>query len=260
MSFTERFVEADGFRIRYLDAGEGPVLVHLHGAGGPRVNRAHELLAEQHRVLVFEMPGFGQSPANTRTTTMPELASTMAAAVKNLGIDTFDLWGTSFGGKTALWMAVQAPERVQALVLEAPAAIRQDGSETPTGTPEEMARKLFAHPERLTLPPPDPAARAKAQPLVQRLRGPNRDPDLEGRLEELPTPTLVLFGTLDAVIAPAMGRVYKTLMPNAHLVYVYDAGHGISTERPEAFTEVVADFLERHEAFVISQAQTVIHP
>jgi 4,5:9,10-diseco-3-hydroxy-5,9,17-trioxoandrosta-1(10),2-diene-4-oate hydrolase len=260
MSFTERFVEADGFRIRYMEAGQGAPLVHLHGAGGPRLTRAHEMLAEHHRVLAFEMPGFGQSAENTRTTTMPELASTMAAALKTIGLDTFNLWGTSFGGKTALWLAVQESPRVQALVLEAPAAIRQEGSETPTGTPEEVARRLFAHPERLTLPPPDPAARAKGQRLVQRLRGPNRDADLESRLEELPTPTLVLFGTLDAVIAPAMGRVYKTLMPNAHLVYVYDAGHGISTERPEAFTEVVGDFLERHEAFVISRSQTVIHP
>ena len=45
-------------------------------------------------------------------------------------------------------------------------------------------------------------------------------------------------------------------MPNCHLVFVYDAGHAISTDRPEAFTEVVADFLERHEAFVISRTET----
>jgi pimeloyl-ACP methyl ester carboxylesterase len=62
------------------------------------------------------------------------------------------------------------------------------------------------------------------------------------------------------VIAPAMGRFDKDLIPNCHLVFVYDAGHGISTDRPEAFTEVVADFLERHEAFVISRTETVIHP
>jgi hypothetical protein len=49
-------------------------------------------------------------------------------------------------------------------------------------------------------------------------------------------------------------------MPNCHLVYVYDAGHAISTDRPEAFTEVVADFIVRREAFVISQTETVIHP
>ena len=57
-----------------------------------------------------------------------------------------------------------------------------------------------------------------------------------------------------------MGRVYKTLMRDCHLVFVYDAGHAISTDRPAAFTEVVEDFLERHDAFVISRAETVIHP
>jgi pimeloyl-ACP methyl ester carboxylesterase len=57
-----------------------------------------------------------------------------------------------------------------------------------------------------------------------------------------------------------MGRIYKDLMPNCHLVFVYDAAHAISTDRPEAFAEVVVDFLERHEAFVISRAETVIHP
>ena len=54
---------------------------------------------------------------------------------------------------------------------------------------------------------------------------------------------LVLFGTLDRVMPPAMGRHYKALLPNCHLVFVYDAGHEISTDRPEAFAEVVRQFL-----------------
>jgi pimeloyl-ACP methyl ester carboxylesterase len=260
-AFREDFVEADGFRIRYMEAGQGVPLIHLHGAGGLRVTPAHDLLARHFRVVAFEMPGFGQSPENSRTQSMPELASTMARAIACLGLDTFNLMGTSFGGKTALWLALQAPERVLALVLEAPAAIRQEGAESPAGTPEEMARRLYAHPERLgAIPLPDPDMRAKTQPLVQRLRGPDRDADLESRLPTLVTPTLVLFGTEDRVIAPAMGRVYKELMPGCQLVFVYDAGHAISTERPEAFAEVVGDFLERHEAFVISRTETIIHP
>ena len=261
MAFTERFVEADGFRIRFMEAGEGTPLVHLHGAGGLRVNPGHELLARRSRVIAFEMPGFGSSAENTRTTTMPELASTMGMATEALGLGSFNLMGTSFGAKTALWLALQRPERVKALVLEAPAAIRQSGAQSPIGTPAEMARRLSAHPERLAaIPLPDPAVRAKQQAFVQRLRGPDRDPELESRLTGLTVPTLVLFGTEDQVISPAMGRVYKDLIPGAHLVFVYDAGHTISTDRPEAFTEVVDDFLDRHEAFVISRAQTVIHP
>jgi pimeloyl-ACP methyl ester carboxylesterase len=259
--FSEGYVDADGFRIRYMEGGQGTPLVHLHGAGGLRLTPAHQILCRRFRVVAFEMPGFGQSPENTRTETMPELASTMAHAATKLGLDSFNLMGTSFGGKTALWLTLQQPARVLALVLEAPAAIRQEGAELPSGSPAEMARRLYAHPERLAaVPSVDPAIQAKTRALVLRLRGPNRDEDLESRLPELPTPTLVLFGTLDSVIAPTMGRVYKDLILGSHLVFVYDAGHAISTDRPEAFAEVVTDFLERRDAFVISRAATVIHP
>jgi hypothetical protein len=48
--------------------------------------------------------------------------------------------------------------------------------------------------------------------------------------------------------------------PRLHLVFVYEAGHAIAAERPEAFTEVVSDFLDRHDAFVVSRTPTVIHP
>jgi pimeloyl-ACP methyl ester carboxylesterase len=258
--FSEGWVEADGFRIRYMAAGDGPPLVHLHGAGGLRLTPAHHLLCRKFRVLAFEMPGFGAAD-NQRTQSMPELAATMAAAVEKLGIDRFNLMGTSFGGKTALWLAVQQPERVLALVLEAPAAIRPQNAVTPSGSPEEIARRLYAHPERMPpIPARDPVDAARILSLVRRLRGPNRDTELEARLRDLATQTLVVFGTLDGVIPPDMGRIYKELMPNAHLVFVYDAGHAIAAERPEAFAEVVGDFLERTDAFVISRTKTVMLP
>jgi pimeloyl-ACP methyl ester carboxylesterase len=265
--FQEFHVEADGFRIRYLAGGPesgleiGPPLVHLHGAGGLRLNPAHALLARRYRVIAFEMPGFGASPENTRTEDQAALARTMAAAVAALGFERINLMGTSFGGKTALYLAAQAPERVAALVLEAPAAIRPPGGRPPAGTPEEMARMLFAHPERVApLPARDPAEVAQTARLVARLRGPERDPELEAMMRGLATPTLVLFGTLDRVIPSEMGRHYKALLPNASLVLVYDAGHAIGTDRPEAFVEVVSDFLERHEAFIISRHETLINP
>ncbi len=261
--FREAFVEADGFRIRYMEAGpsRGPALVHLHGAGGLRLSPGHDLLARRSRVIAFEMPGFGASAENTRSRSMSELAATMGRAIAALGLDAVNLWGTSFGGKVALFVAAQQPERVSALVLEAPAAIRPEGVQPPAGTPEEIARRLYAHPERVPpAPPVDPEIRAKVARLTGRLRGPDRDPEIERLLPALAVPTLVLFGTMDRVIPPDMGHFYKAAMPNCHLVFVYDAGHAIATDRPEAFDEVVADFLERHEAFVISRAETVIHP
>ena len=85
MAFREGFVEADGFRIRYMEAGEGPALMHLHGAGGLRLSPAHDLLAKQFRVVAFEMPGFGVSPENAKTQTMPELAASRAYAPGSSG-------------------------------------------------------------------------------------------------------------------------------------------------------------------------------
>jgi pimeloyl-ACP methyl ester carboxylesterase len=259
--FREHHVDADGFRIRYMEGGDGPALVHLHGAGGLRLNPAHALLAQRFRVIAFEMPGFGSSPENTRTEDQAGLARTMAAAAQALGLDRFNLMGTSFGGRTVLYLAAQHPELVTALVLESPAAIRLPGSRPPSGTPEEVARLLFAHPERVApLPPQDPDTQAKTASLVTRLRGPDRDAELEALMCKLATPALVLFGTLDRVTPSSLGRHYKELLPNSNLVLVYDAAHAIGTDRPEAFCEVVTDFLERHEAFIISRNETLINP
>lgn len=261
MSFREGFVNADGFRIRFMEAGDGPALIHLHGAGGLHLTPAHSLLSESHRVIAFEMPGFGDSAENTRSAAMPDLASTMAAAVRALGIETFDLLGSSFGGKVALWLAALHSDRVRALVLEGPAAIRPAGMQPVSGTAAEMSRMLFGHPERMEpMPDLEEAVRLKQRTLVGRLRGLDRDQALEDRMRGVRTPVLVLFGTLDRVMPPEMGRYYKALLPNCHLVFVYDAGHLIGAERPEAFAEVVGDFLERREAFVISLRETVIHP
>ncbi|HTW72356.1 MAG TPA: alpha/beta hydrolase [Acetobacteraceae bacterium] len=259
--FSEGFVEADGFRIRFMAAGEGLPLIHLHGAGGPRLTPAHDLLCRQHRVIAFEMPGFGRSAENTRTTSTADLAETMHAAIRALGVERCNLWATSFGARVALWLAVQQPAMVSALVLEAPAAIRPAGQTPPSGSPEDIARMLYAHPERQpSSPAADPATQAKTRAFVLRVRGPDRDPDLEAAMRRVETPVLVLFGTGDRLMPPELGRHYKDLLPNGHLVFVYDAGHAISTERPEAFVEVTADFLDRHEAFVINRVGTVIHP
>jgi pimeloyl-ACP methyl ester carboxylesterase len=260
-AFREGFVEADGFRIRYLEAGSGPPLVHFHGAGGLRLSGAHDLLARDFRVIAFEAPGFGKSPENTRSGSPAALARTMAEAIANLGIDSYNLMGTSFGGRLASWLAVQFPDRLQALVLAAPAAILPENHRRPTGSPEQMAGFLFAHPERRPAPPPtDPAVLAKQEALLGRLRRPNRDEELERQLRTLAVPTLVLFGTEDRMIPSEMGRIYREIMPNCHLVLVYDAGHAIDADRPEAFVSVVSDFLERHEQFVVTRTSSVINP
>jgi pimeloyl-ACP methyl ester carboxylesterase len=274
MSFAERHVSADGFEIRYLEGGEaaagrdgrdggqggqGGPLVCFHGAGGLRLSRAHELLAAGRRVLAFELPGFGESAANERSRSLADLASTMLQAITAIGVDRFDLWGTSFGGRLALWLATAAPARLGALVLAAPAAILTGAP--PPQDPAELAAILFHHPERqLPAPPLSPQVAGQQQALVQRLIGPPRDPELEAAMREMNVPTLVLFGTEDRLTPPELGRHYRELLPNCQLVFVYDAAHAIDADRPEAFTALVSDFLEHREQFVVRRRSSLLYP
>jgi pimeloyl-ACP methyl ester carboxylesterase len=110
------------------------------------------------------------------------------------------------------------------------------------------------------MPPLDPAVAAKQSALTSRLRGPAQDPELLSKMERLEVPTLVLFGTLDRVIPPEMGRIYREKLPNSHLVLVYDAGHALDADRPEAFASIVSDFLQRGNGFLVTQRSGLINP
>ena len=57
-----------------------------------------------------------------------------------------------------------------------------------------------------------------------------------------------------------MGRVYREKMPNCNYILVYDAGHEVDADRPEAFVSVVSDFLQRHEAFLVNRQSGLINP
>jgi pimeloyl-ACP methyl ester carboxylesterase len=49
-------------------------------------------------------------------------------------------------------------------------------------------------------------------------------------------------------------------MPNCHYVLVYDAGHEVAADRPDAFVSLVSDFLERREAFIVNEKSSLLHP
>jgi pimeloyl-ACP methyl ester carboxylesterase len=266
-AFVERKVDADGFTIRYLEAkpqsgpqagGADPVIC-LHGAGGLCVSPMHQVLARTWRVIAFETPGFGTSPVNERSRDMAELAGSLCAAVAALDIASYNLIGTSFGGKLATYMALEDGEKLRSLVLLSPTVFRP-AERPPMATPEERRKVMHAYPERFPLAPGNPEVEAKQETLVRRLIGPPRDAALEERLPGLSVPTLVVFGTEDRLTPPEMARFYRQHYGNAHLMLIYDAAHLIDLDRPEAVAEVVGDFLARRERFLVSQQSGVTHP
>jgi pimeloyl-ACP methyl ester carboxylesterase len=259
-SFEEKYVDADGFCVRYLEAGSGPPLVHIHSAGGLRITRSHELLAQQHRVIALEVPGYTAGAPNERSNSIAELGGTMIEAIHAVGVDHFNLWGTSFGGALAFWTACADPGSIDALVLEAPGLIPPIDGFPPISTPEDLHQYLYAHPDRQPPAPPlRPALRDQRRALLARLE-PFGGEDVERRMAELDVPTLVVFGTRDRLTPPELGRIYRERLPRCQLVLLYDAGHEAATERPEAFANLVADFLQRHEAFIVTKRNSRLHP
>ena len=262
VTFKEGEVEADGFAIRYTEAGEpqsvGAVVVLDSMPWG--LTKLHHALAQQYRVVVLDLPGFGSSPLNTTSQSIKDLANTMAQAAENVAPDGYTLIGNSFGAHVALWQALQAPDKVEALVLISPTAILPTGGPT-TITPEQMAEQLLAHPENASgLPPLDSDIIAKERALVQRLKGLTHDAEAESKLAEIQCATLVVFGLEDKMVSPKAAGIYRERIPNSNIAIVYDAGHVIVAERPEALINLVSDYVERRETFIVGRRTGIINP
>jgi len=249
MPFQEHRTESGGLPINYIEAGLGNTVVTLDSIAWGFSN-LQNTLAQTYRVLVLELPGFGSSPVNNESSSAKELANVVAQATENITPQKFTLIGTSFSANVALWLAIQAPEQVEALVLISPTALH----------PLEMANQLLAHPERSPGLPTLPDILAKEQELIRRFGGGTHDAEVEGRLKEIQCPALVLFGSKDQLVNTSATSIYRREIPNCNVSIVYDAGHLIEAERPEALVKAVVDYVERRETFVVSRDSRVINP
>lgn len=108
----------------YWVIGEGRPLLYLHAAGGPQISPFLEELARSHRVLMPIAPGFEGTPFHPAVKTVRDLAGLYAEFAQAVIGTACDVMGHSFGGWTALWLAVSHSDCVDQLVLEAPAGLR----------------------------------------------------------------------------------------------------------------------------------------
>lgn len=249
----EHTATAGTSRLRYWQGGTGSPVVHIHGAQGPRLTAAYDLLASHHQLTALQIPGYGGSWVDPALASTRDVAAAWAPVLRSIVTAPFALWGTSLGAKVALWLALDHPDLLNRLILESPAAIRPVDHSLLKFAPAELPARVYAHPELADDPPVDPAVARQQLDLALRLQGPNRDPELEGRLPELSVPTLVVFGERDGIVPPEMGREYVRLMPQAQLVFVWDTAHAVQRERPEAFCGLVEDFLSRGPALTMKR-------
>lgn len=117
-----KFIEVDGVRLHYVDRGEGPAVVLLHGNSVMlqdfEVSGVLGLAAQHRRVIAFDRPGFGYSERPRTTVWTPAAqAKLIADALKQLGVGPAVIVGHSWGTLVALNMALDHAEAVAGLVL-----------------------------------------------------------------------------------------------------------------------------------------------
>jgi pimeloyl-ACP methyl ester carboxylesterase len=117
-----KFVDVDGVRLHYLERGEGPVLVLLHGNGlfanDFELSGLLEQAAQNHHVIAFDRPGFGYSERPSDTSWTPEAqAKLIYQALHRLRIERPIVVGHSWGTLVALAMALDFPKYVRGVAL-----------------------------------------------------------------------------------------------------------------------------------------------
>jgi pimeloyl-ACP methyl ester carboxylesterase len=191
-AIAERTVASrGGATLRFLEAGQGPPVVLLHGASGNARDwtfGAMQAMARRHRVIAFHRPGLGGSEAPPGAERIAVQADIMAEAAQRLGLTRPILVGHSFGGAVALAWALDRPDTVRGLVLiGAPSQVWPGG----LGMTTELLAGPATGPLLAAIAPILP--RAVPEAAAARIFAPQRPPD--GYLDRL---------GLGEILAPAV--------------------------------------------------------
>lgn len=273
------FVEVDGHPVHYIDRGEGPPLVLIHGASGNLRDFTFSLvdrLAAEYRVIAFDRPGLGYTPRINKTgASITQQADLLARAAAQLGVEKPLVLGHSYGGAVALAWAVNRPEDLSALVLVAapslpwssglsayyrvlsnpvlgPLAIPVLTAWVPDGVVETAVESVF-DPQNA----PDGYRDHIGAPLtlrrdslranaLQRAQLLEQIEALAPRYEEIAVPIELVHGTADTTVGVSIhSRPLTERLGNAHLAELEGIGHMPHHNREAAVIEAIRRAAER---------------
>ncbi len=268
-----QFIDLDGQLVHLRDVGprdDPEPLVLVHGAASSLHTWEGwvKALSARHRVITFDLPGFGLSgPRADGRYSGERDARFMLALTDRLQVQRFAIGGNSLGGEVAWRTALLAPQRVTRLILVN--ATGPDGAASAMRLGRAVARVPgLQHAFAALLPRPlvvaslrgvyGDASRIDAalvdryyelllregnrRALVQRLRQrePGRDTD---RLGELKLPTLVLWSSRDRLLSPSVARQFQRDIAGSRLVPLDGLGHVPQEEDAARSVAPVLEFL-----------------
>jgi pimeloyl-ACP methyl ester carboxylesterase len=274
-----RRLTAHGVPTFCLEAGSGPPVILLHGLGATSASMLPTLqaLAADHRVFAPDLPGFGDSGKPLRALHASFQAGWLIALMDALGIERAHLVGNSMGGRIAIEAALRTPDRVDRIVLFAPAvamvrpfrffplalarALLPELAVLPLPVPRHLLvrglRAIFARPERLADSWYDSAidefVRVFASPRGRialfsaarqiYLDPPHGERGFYTRLRGLSRPALFLWGDRDPLVPAAFARHVADALPTATSIILDDCGHIPQYEHPDTTHALVREFL-----------------
>lgn len=248
----------DGTRIAYQVSGDGQPLLLLAGQSNNHswwqpVRAGFE---EQHTVITLDYRGTGDSDKPDSPYSVELFADDAAAVLDDLNIDRADVYGTSMGGRTAQWLAINHPRRVRRLVL----GCTSPGGRNAVPRDNEVGRRLGQSPEsarelliELMYPPQWRAANPGPYPVLgddtmppharrHHLVASHRH-DAWHRLPEITAPTLILHGSDDRMTPVANAELLKQRIPGSRVLILDGARHAYFHERAAEATPAVLHFL-----------------
>jgi pimeloyl-ACP methyl ester carboxylesterase len=227
-------------------------LLHLHGAGSVRHAHGLEALGRDFELICPVCPGFDRTARHQGVSEMKDLGRMWGEFIDKAIGKPVDLIGISFGGWSALWVALESPTWVDQLILENPAGFRFPHLPPLSNDPAVRMREMYVYPEKLPKNDRPVALQDENRRVMDGYHpGVRFDQVAVDRLPEIGALTLICHGTKDGRVAAESVQMLKAKIRRSHLVYVYDAGHSLESDQGERFARVVGDFCRRAEAFIV---------
>lgn len=261
-AIAEKTATIYGAKIHYQEAGSGPVVVLLHGLGADGSSWASNIgaLSAKYRVIVPDQIGFGKSDKPFINYRVGTLVDFLNGLLKELKVERASLVGNSLGGFTAAAFALAYPEKVDKLVLVDAAgyAVPKDtdprtfnllNPSTREGVKQVMSvvfydKKMFANDAVVDMLFAKKMQTGDGYTIQKFIESILRGEDvLDGKLDKIKQPTLLVWGREDGLTPLAMGERFKQDIKGSQLLIFDKCGHVPQMEKAAEFNSALMKFL-----------------
>lgn len=240
-------------KFRYVEEGEGEVLLLLHGLFGALSNFRDLLdgFKDKYHVVIPLLPIFDLPIPKA---TLGGLNRYVNDFVKHKGYENVSVLGNSLGGHLTLMFALDNKEKCRSLTLTGSSGLYEKS--LGDGFPKRGNYEFIKERTAYTFYDPNMATkelvdevyeivnnRGKAIRVISTAKSAIRN-NLASRLHELDMPALLIWGQDDKITPPFVGEQFEKLLPNAKLHILEKCGHAPMMERPKEFNAILDDFLD----------------